>query len=54
MVVSANAGKGQQLFIIGDGDCADIQLLMQHLRHFHAVFLVKTLAQNPFGRGRHF
>ena len=42
------------LFIIGDGDCADIQLLMQHLRHFHAVFLVKTLAQNPFGRGRHF
>ena len=51
MVIVSGAGKRQQLFAIGDGDRADIELFVKHLRHLHAVLLVEPLAQDPFGRG---
>ena len=54
MVVVTNSGKGQQFLSIGNRDCTNIQLLIQHLCHFHAVHFVKPLAQNAFRRGRHF
>lgn len=46
MVIHTDAGKRQQLFAIGNGDRAYLQLLANHLRHLHAVFDVKPLAQN--------
>ncbi len=53
VMIVPGAGKGQQLFAIGNGDGTDIQLLMQHLGHLHAVLFVKALTQDPFRRGRH-
>ena len=54
MVVVTNSSKGQQFLSIGNRDCTNIQLLIQHLCHFHAVHFVKPLAQNAFRRGSHF
>ena len=51
MVIHTDAGKRQQLFTIGNGDRAYLQLLANYLRHLHAVFDVKPLAQNAFRRG---
>ncbi|MNT00784.1 hypothetical protein D3C71_1616470 [compost metagenome] len=51
MVIVTGAGKRQQPFPIGDRHRADIQLLIEHLSHFHAVLFVKALAQNAFRRG---
>ena len=51
MMVFADAGKGEQFFPVGDRHRADVQLLNQHLRHLHAVFFIKALAQNPLCRG---
>ena len=51
MVIVARTGKGQQLFPIGYRHRADIQLLVEHLGHLHAVLFVEPLAQDPFRRG---
>ena len=51
MVVVAGAGKRQQLVTVGDSDRADIQLLIEYLRHLHAVLFVKPLAQDPLSGG---
>ncbi len=45
MVVVTNSGKGQQFLSIGNRDCTNIQLLIQHLCHFHAVHFVKPGAK---------
>jgi hypothetical protein len=47
MVVVSGTGKRQQLFAVGNGDSTDIQLLVEHLRHLHAVFFVESLTQDP-------
>ena len=49
VVIVAGTGKGQQLFTIGNRNGTDIQLLIEYLRHLHAVFFVKALTQDPLG-----
>ena len=54
MVIVTNAGKRQQFIAIGDRHCADIQFLIQHLGHLHAVHFVKALTKDTLRGGRYF